>query len=380
MNINDLETIALSNKIKDLTGKKQGKLTYIKPAENKNGHIYWWVQCECGNIEKIRNDNKKLQCNICSKKIKSEHLKGKKAKDLSYQRFGKLIALYPTDERKHGNIVWHCKCDCGNEVNIKSGNLVSGITQSCGCLRREKAKEIGKNTIKDLTGQRFGYLIAIKPTDNKQDTSIIWECLCDCGKTHYVSSSDLVKGSVKSCGCQKYNKEKTIINMIGKKFGKLKVIEKAGKDSDGSYNYLCQCDCGNKKIVNGVSLRQGVTTSCGCIQYSIGEKNIKDILDANNINYIKEYSVKELNYKRFDFALIKDNVPIRFIEFDGRQHYEPYPENWEKQDGLTIRQKRDQEKNNYAFSHNIPLVRIPYWERDNITLEMILGEQYLVKY
>ena len=36
-------------------------------------------------------------------------------------------------------------------------------------------------------------------------------------------------------------------------------------------------------------------------------------------------------------------------------------------------------KNEYALSHNIPLVRIPYWERDNITLEMILEDKYLIK-
>lgn len=42
-------------------------------------------------------------------------------------------------------------------------------------------------------------------------------------------------------------------------------------------------------------------------------------------------------------------------------------------------QKRDKVKNNYALTHNIPLVRIPYWERDNITLDMIMGNQYLIK-
>lgn len=35
-------------------------------------------------------------------------------------------------------------------------------------------------------------------------------------------------------------------------------------------------------------------------------------------------------------------------------------------------------KNEWAKEHNIPLVRIPYWERDKITLDMILGDKYLV--
>ena len=77
---------------------------------------------------------------------------------------------------------------------------------------------------------------------------------------------------------------------------------------------------------------------------------------------------------RYDFVILKNNTPIRLIEFDGEQHYKNIA-NW---DSLELQQKRDQVKNEYALSHNIPLVRIPYWERDNITLDMLMGEQYEV--
>lgn len=40
----------------------------------------------------------------------------------------------------------------------------------------------------------------------------------------------------------------------------------------------------------------------------------------------------------------------------------------------------DEIKNNYCKENNIPLVRIPYWERDNISLEKILGKEYLIEY
>jgi len=62
-------------------------------------------------------------------------------KDLTGQRFGRLVVLYDTGERKSGNVVWHCKCDCGNEVDVISGNLASGNTTSCGCYNRERAAE-----------------------------------------------------------------------------------------------------------------------------------------------------------------------------------------------------------------------------------------------
>jgi hypothetical protein len=46
---------------------------------------------------------------------------------------------------------------------------------------------------------------------------------------------------------------------------------------------------------------------------------------------------------------------------------------------LTENKINDKIKNNYAKEKNIPLVRIPYWERDNITLDLIMGNKYLIK-
>ena len=55
------------------------------------------------------------------------------------------------------------------------------------------------------------------------------------------------------------------VDMIGKRFGKLVVIEETNKrDANGTIYYLCQCDCGNQKIINGKGLRHTGTVSCGC--------------------------------------------------------------------------------------------------------------------
>ena len=78
---------------------------------------------------------------------------------------------------------------------------------------------------------------------------------------------------------------------------------------------------------------------------------------------------------RFDFAIVENGKIKRLIEFDGEQHFKDIP-SW---GGLELQQQRDKVKNEYALSHNIPLVRIPYWERDNITMEMILGSTYEVR-
>jgi hypothetical protein len=57
------------------------------------------------------------------------------AKDIAGQKFGKLTTIEAMDKRdKFGNRVWRCKCECGGEAFVSTGNLTSGLVQSCGCL------------------------------------------------------------------------------------------------------------------------------------------------------------------------------------------------------------------------------------------------------
>lgn len=121
----------------------------------------------------------------------------------------------------------------------------------------------------------------------------------------------------------------------------------------------------------------GHVNSCGCIT-SIGESNIQKVLQNNNIIFEKQKTFPDFmtqsgGFPRYDFYLPEYN---RLIEFDGQWHYE---EILYFSTTLDERQAKDIEKNQYAKSHNIDLVRIPYIERDNITLDLILGNKYLIK-
>lgn len=140
----------------------------------------------------------------------------------------------------------------------------------------------------------------------------------------------------------------------------------------------CKCECGNECDVILSNLTCGHTTSCGCINYSIGERNIENILKENNIKFKKEYTEPSLKKKRFDFAILdENNNVIRLIEFDGRQHINKTGY-WNSKETLESIQKRDKEKNEWAKEHNIPLVRIPYSQRDKIKLEILLENKYLI--
>lgn len=76
--------------------------------------------------------------------------------NLSGVRFGKLVAIEPCGRSADGNVIWKCKCDCGNTTTVSSNNLRTGHTRSCGCLAKESLVERNKkDTTFDLTGQ-FG--------------------------------------------------------------------------------------------------------------------------------------------------------------------------------------------------------------------------------
>jgi hypothetical protein len=57
-------------------------------------------------------------------------------------------------------------------------------------------------TIIDISGQRFGRLVAIRPAE-KRDHRYFWLCRCDCGNEHIASGSKLRSGNTVSCGCGK---------------------------------------------------------------------------------------------------------------------------------------------------------------------------------
>ena len=66
-----------------------------------------------------------------------------KIKNLTGQRFGKLVVINQSNERKKGRVCWYCKCDCGGEIITQGRYLQSGGTKSCGCLLKEKVTKHG---------------------------------------------------------------------------------------------------------------------------------------------------------------------------------------------------------------------------------------------
>lgn len=238
-------------------------------------------------------------------------------------------------------------------------------------------KEIILHT--ELVGKRYGHLIVLKDTGERKHRSVVWECQCDCGNLHKVSTNHLTSG-VQSCGKENCKYSRRYKNLTNQRFGLLTALYPTSM-KDGSHMYwMCKCDCGNATLKEVASnhLQNGNIQSCGCLKTSIGERNIEALLIQAKIPYQKQISFMDLkNIKplRYDFGIYNQQGEIiRLIEFDGIQHFQE--QNYFTHN-LKETQYNDNIKNDYAEKNHIPLVRIPYYERDKITLEMILGDKYL---
>lgn len=113
------------------------------------------------------------------------------------------------------------------------------------------------------------------------------------------------------------------------------------------------------------------------------ETQVGEILQQYKINYIPQYSFDDCRDKRklpFDYYLPQCNI---LIEYDGEQHYKPVNfggiSDDEAQENLKVTQQHDAIKTNYCQEHNIPLIRIPYWEKNNLENVLISSlKQYVL--
>ena len=289
-------------------------------TENKNrsvpGSIYWDCLCECGTKKTYDGKSIRSGHTLSCGCYKRDLLKHQADKDnLIGKKFNKLTVIKQIENpNKSTGRMWLCQCECGNFTRALTRDLNNGKMKSCGCWRKEQASLIHRV---EITGQRFGKLVVIKYID-----------------------------SIKSGGSFRRR-------------------------------YLCQCDCGNQTIVSTTDLLSGATRSCGCLK-SRGQEKINTILSINHIPYQIEYTYPDLlgeknRHLRFDFWVNNEFL----LEYDGKQHFNPTG-GWGEGDKYIKIQKNDQRKNEYAKSHNIPLKRIPYWDYDKITLENIMSDKWLI--
>lgn len=127
----------------DLAGKTFGELTVLSRAEEqpKNGGVWWHCRCSCGNTCDVPGTllvtGRRTHCSS------PVHERGYVFVDITGQKYGRLTALYPTEKRdSKGFVIWHCRCDCGKELDVSYNSLMYTHIQSCGCKKKEHDQEL----------------------------------------------------------------------------------------------------------------------------------------------------------------------------------------------------------------------------------------------
>lgn len=239
--------------------------------------------------------------------------------------------------------------------------------------------------LKIIKGMKFGDWEVIErdynPTSKQHST--FWFCKCGlCGNIVSVSRDSLVNGKSGCCNRCKGEKirQKAMEKGLnvwhkGDRFGLLEIIESAGMKGNHSY-VKCKCDCENIVNVRVEHLKgqnHGCTISCGCATQSSGEIKITQLLEKANIDFQSQYRIKDFNISApFDFAIFNQNKLLGLIEYDGDQHFKAV-KIWGGEEKLKLQQERDERKNQWCKENNIRLIRIPYTEYDNLTIEYLLS-------
>jgi hypothetical protein len=88
-----------------------------------------------------------------------------KTKDLTNQRFDRLVALAPNGRAPNGKgsvITWDCLCDCGEHITVRGADLTKRNTRSCGCIRKEHPNSLKHRFMRrgKTTSEAFTYLAA----------------------------------------------------------------------------------------------------------------------------------------------------------------------------------------------------------------------------
>ncbi len=331
-------------KNEDFIGKKFGKLLIEDIFKNEKNTKTARCKCDCGNIVNKDfygiKDGKITSCGNCN-----QEYVGKKIGKL-------LIKEYYFENNKS---YFNCVCDCGNTIKI----LTSGF-------KKKRHMNCGKCDSQELIGKKYGKLLVIDTfyRRNKQGSNKLWcKCICDCGNNVNIRAQNIKDNSSHSCGkCRE-------LELVGKKFGQLKVVDTFYKINSRNKNDLwckCICDCGKELdvIAKNLTRKKSPQISCGCIKTSKGQFLIENWLKDNNIFFTTEENFNKndelrtgkWSYLRYDIYIPQKNI---IIEYDGIQHFEPV-EMWGGEKTLKETQAHDNLKNQWANEHGIQLVRFNY--------------------
>jgi len=188
-----------------------------------------------------------------------------------------------------------------------------------------------------------------------------------CEHTYETKPSYFLSGGGRCPKCFGYSRKTTeifkeeVFNLEGENYS---VLGEYIKDS--IHILMKHNKCSHEWNIAPTSFLQGVR--CPKCRESKGERRIGDFLELKGIQYERQFRFIDCANERplpFDFAIVLSDKVKALIEYDGMQHFKPV-EFFGGEEGFAYRKRNDQIKNTYCAENDIPLIRIPYWEQNNI--------------
>lgn len=224
----------LKGNIADLTSKKFGAFTALKPTDERMyNSVVWEGLCDCGEKKKLPAcyiTTSRLTYCFCDPDTPKPYIA-----DLRGKKFGSFTVIRPTDKRFDGLVLWECECKCGN-IKLYTGKAIKR-NKVFPCVSDCEYTALGFG--KDITGRRIGHLIAVKPTIKREGTFVVWLFNCTaCGKKNVELSIKRLDVENPSCGCT-----------YPAKYGEGKIIKRINKTN--GYVYLIVDDHLNGRCYRG---------------------------------------------------------------------------------------------------------------------------------
>lgn len=285
------------------------------------------------------------------------------------------------------------KCDyCGDEYEcyyysyVKSHKILNkDACRHCSCKKGKeanKAKRAKKyfTQLKEICDEH-GYEL-ITSIEEYTDVLMYIEYICPMHGLQKSILSNMIRGHLcNGCGNDKIGyilrSNADYVKEYIESFNGNILLNKEDYINSRTCNLKIKCgSCGNIFVTSLNSYRKKMRKQCPSCnkRESCGEETIRKFLLNNNIDFVQEKrfdDCRDIHALPFDFYLPKYNL---CVEFDGEQHYRAAF----GQDRYMTTKSHDEMKNKYCEDNNIYMLRIPYWEEDNID-EILANELNRIK-
>lgn len=360
--------------LKDVVKIHKNKYTILEEYKDNKTKIL--VKCNiCGYVWRITPNSllRNKSCPKCAGKIKKTHEQFVEEIKEKYNDKYIILGKYINDRTK---ILVKCNI-CGHEWEITPNNLLRG--HGCAkCANRNNGdkKRAKYNEVIEML-KKYNLKICEGEVYKNNQTPI--KCVDLDGYIVYIRLGNLQQGQ----GFSRFgnNNPSTIENIkhyieTRNDCKDIELVSDKFKKSDSKLTFKCSKH--GLFDMTWANFYRG--KRCPKCNQSKGESKIEQWLKENNIDYERQYAFEDcrhLSLLKFDFYLPNYNI---CIEYDGEQHKKPicFGGISEKEaiKEFKLTQERDKIKNEYCKTHNIPLLRIPYTEFDNIEiiLESFLKE------